>query len=314
MSVTGTQVFSIAMDLIDERLDTGLLSTDDTISYQVKAPGILTSLQNELIKVGEYYSTFEFDNYPKNVIIGGFNYDEHDSEDVIKSGAGSVNSYYFEVNGPGTVYIEDYTGSWNVIKTITVPVTVTTFTAYSDSVTATSGATSSRIRFSGSYYYNFTNYALYSQTFYTVPVHRPWIPVTMPTDFKSVDQVVKEYEYERYEKDGIFRWEGRDKLFINRRYRGKYRITYVPTLTTITALTDTLELDDTTCLQVLPYGLAALLLVHENPDIANFMSQRFDELKFIASKKQPASFNEMEDVYSSNPNRGVSNTDWYYNG
>ena len=119
----------------------------------------------------------------------------------------------------------------------------------------------------------------------------------MPSNFKSVEAIVKEYEYQRYELDGIFKWENRNKLFVKHGFKGKIRIKYVPTLTTLTAMTDTLELDDTTCLQVLPYGLAALLLVHENPPIANFMQQKFEELKFQASKKQPASAQMIEDVY-----------------
>lgn len=298
MSVTAQAIFNICMDLIDERLDTGLLSEDDTISYQVKAPGILTGLQNELIKIGEHYSTHEIDNYPISPIVGSFNYIEHDDADKSYEGSGTVKSYYFEVNGPATVYIEDYTGSWNTLATVNVPVTVTSFTAYSGSVTPTANATKSRIRFSGSYYYNITNFALYSQNFYSIPPHTPWIKKTMPDDFKSVDSIVNEHEYQQYIDNGTFKWENKKDLYISHRYRGKIRIVYVPTLTTITALTDTLELDDTTCLQVLPYGLAALLLIHENKDIANFMQQKFEELKLQASKKQPASAQEIEDVYS----------------
>ncbi len=297
MSVTGQEIFEIAMDLIDERLDTGLLSSDDTISYQVKSPGIITALQNELIKVGEFYSTHEIDNYPVSPIIGSLTYGEHDDLDKEFEGAKACKSYYFEANGPATVYIEDYTGSWNVLATVTVPVTVTNFTAYSGSVTATANATKSRIRFSGDYYYNYTNFALYSQNFYSVPEYTPWIKKEMPDDFKAVDSIVKEYEYQKYINDGIFKWENRKDLYISRRYKGKVRIKYIPTLTTITALSDTLELDDTTCLQVLPYGLAALLLIHENDTVADFMQQKFDELKFQASRKAPASAQEIEDVY-----------------
>lgn len=290
------------MDLIDERLDSGSLSSDDTVSYSVKAPGLLNILQNELIKVGEVYSTYDIDNFPKYPMLGSFNYHEHDDTSIEHEVSGAVKSYYFEVNGPATVYIEDYTTSWNTLATVTVPVTVSNYTAYSGSVTGTANATKSRIRFSGSYYYNYTNFALYSQNFYSVPVYRPWVEKEMPSDFKSVDQIVKEYEYQRYERDGIFKWEGKNKLFVSHGFKGSIRITYVPILTEITALTDTLQLDDTTCEQVLPYGLAALLLVHENPDIANYMSQRFDELKFIAQKKSPSAFHEIEDVYSS---RGI---------
>lgn len=52
---TGTEVFSIAMDLIDERLDSGLISASDTLSYNVKSPGIINILQSELIKQGDLF-------------------------------------------------------------------------------------------------------------------------------------------------------------------------------------------------------------------------------------------------------------------
>lgn len=40
-----------------------------------------------------------------------------------------------------------------------------------------------------------------------------------------------------------------------------------------------LDLDDYTCQTVLPYGLAAHLLLDENPSAAGFFQQRYDELK-----------------------------------
>lgn len=40
-----------------------------------------------------------------------------------------------------------------------------------------------------------------------------------------------------------------------------------------------IDLDDYTCQTVLPYGLAAHLLLDENPSAAGFFQQRYDELK-----------------------------------
>lgn len=56
-----------------------------------------------------------------------------------------------------------------------------------------------------------------------------------------------------------------------------------PTITPpiITSNNDTLVLDDKTCLTVLPYGLAAHLLLTEDQNRASFFNARYDELKRI---------------------------------
>lgn len=120
MATTGTQVFSIAMDLVDERLDTGLISASDTLSYNVKSPGILTLLQSELIKQGDLYSTYEISNKPLTNLLGytsGFDIIEFTGTELTYEATGSVKSYYFEVDKVGTVYVEDYNGAWNTLAT-----------------------------------------------------------------------------------------------------------------------------------------------------------------------------------------------------
>jgi hypothetical protein len=62
---------------------------------------------------------------------------------------------------------------------------------------------------------------------------------------------------------------------------------------TITDETSTLLVDDRTCLTVLPYGLAAHLLLSENPNIASFFNNRYDELK----RKKKATIAKITDVY-----------------
>lgn len=60
-------------------------------------------------------------------------------------------------------------------------------------------------------------------------------------------------------------------------------------------------LDDYICQTILPYGLAAHLLLDENPANANFCQQRYDELKRDLSRGLPTESVDIEDVYS---NRG----------
>ena len=47
----------------------------------------------------------------------------------------------------------------------------------------------------------------------------------------------------------------------------------------------------------MPYGLAAHLLLDENPDAANFFQQKYDELKITLGGKMAAEFEPIIDVY-----------------
>jgi len=79
----------------------------------------------------------------------------------------------------------------------------------------------------------------------------------------------------------------------------------------MTDLDDNVGLDDYICQTVMPYGMAAHLLLDENPTSASFFNQRYMEL--LAMLRQgigrPVSGSEdIEDVYSHN---GKSH--FYYN-
>jgi hypothetical protein len=68
------------------------------------------------------------------------------------------------------------------------------------------------------------------------------------------------------------------------------------------ALEDEVPLDDELCLSVMPYGLAAALLADENPPLAQFFQQRYEELLQAAETirplvRQPSDWEPIEDVY-----------------
>ena len=60
---------------------------------------------------------------------------------------------------------------------------------------------------------------------------------------------------------------------------------------------DSIDLDDYICQTVLPYGLAAHLMLDENPSAASYFNQRYDELKLSLSRGLPAVSEDIEDVY-----------------
>lgn len=62
----------------------------------------------------------------------------------------------------------------------------------------------------------------------------------------------------------------------------------------LTSLEDALSVDDRIAIRVLPYGLAAHLLLNEDPNVASFLNNRYDELK----RKIPATSVKITDVYN----------------
>ena len=70
-----------------------------------------------------------------------------------------------------------------------------------------------------------------------------------------------------------------------------------PVCPEITSLDEPLPLDDYLCQCVLPYGLAAHLLLDENPPLASFFQQRYQELLRAAHTSLPTGSEDIIDLY-----------------
>ncbi len=64
----------------------------------------------------------------------------------------------------------------------------------------------------------------------------------------------------------------------------------------VTNATDTVDLDSGLALGVLPSGLAALLLADENPGLANFHQQLYEQ-KLFKFRNAPQAFEAISDLY-----------------
>lgn len=73
-----------------------------------------------------------------------------------------------------------------------------------------------------------------------------------------------------------------------------------PTLYLIESYDDYIELDDYICQSILPYGVAAHLMLDENPTIASFFQSRYEELKAGLTRGLPQMSQDIVDVYSGN--------------
>lgn len=70
-----------------------------------------------------------------------------------------------------------------------------------------------------------------------------------------------------------------------------------PIAAVIRSMDDQIELDDHICQTVLPYGLAAHLLMEENPGAAAFFQQRYEELRSRLAVGVPAESEDVLDLY-----------------
>ena len=70
-----------------------------------------------------------------------------------------------------------------------------------------------------------------------------------------------------------------------------------PILEVIQSFDQVIGMDDYICQSVLPYGLAAQLLLDENPDSASFFQQRYEEMRMNLAKGLPQQSESISDVY-----------------
>ena len=300
MAVTGNEIFAVAMDLIDARLPSGIISEAETAEYKVKAPSILTMGQHELMSIGDLYKTHEISCKPIPNLLGlmsGFDITEFIGEELT---CAMVRKSLIILNDNDYSSIEDYDGAWNTLATIEVT-GVTAFTGYKGVVTPTLNATQSRIRVTGTYYTRIVNRALYGVLVSPsrVPDYRPWVKYTMPDDFSALDCIINEFPARQYAKDSTYKWEGKKDLYINYYYEGNIRIVYKPIPIEITDLAQTLQIDDITAITILPYYLATHLMLDENDSLASYFNGRFMELKAMATLPKPASEQSIINVFGN---------------
>ena len=308
MSVTAQTIYNRAISLIDE-IDstTGIPNVDGTEDYLSNALYQLNCLQTELLQYSQTVQKYELSCKSfTNLCSESFSIDYHDSDDVEKyAESGGAKAYYFECDGAGTAYIEDFTSSWNVLATITLTEPTSGFTAYKGIVTPTTGSTRTRIRFSGSYYYAFQNWALFGVAFSSsskIPNYREWIKATLPSTLYYIQNVIVEQTNGIYVDDSVYKIEELGNLrefYYSADFEGMIRIMYRAYPTTLTATTDTLECDDMTATAFV-YGLAMYFAQQDkDKELYGMLKTRFNEQKNILSVQKPLPAEQITNVYGS---------------
>lgn len=65
----------------------------------------------------------------------------------------------------------------------------------------------------------------------------------------------------------------------------------------LTQFDQPIDLDDAIAQGVMPYGLAAHLLLGENDAMASFFNQRYEELKYTIGAKKPAAWEDISSPF-----------------
>lgn len=177
--------FNIAMDLLGERLDSGIIDATATKNYEVRTPSIITTLQNEIIKYSPLF----------------------------------------------------------------------------DEITITETGTEG------------------------------YQEITIPTDFYSVYQIIDT----DLNTLSDFKIIG-NKIYVPYDFEGT--LVYVKIPTTITALSQTAEFDDSIMTTILPNGLASKLMSTENVKLSNYFGQVYEEMLSNLKRKNTIGNIIKEDVYN----------------
>ncbi len=307
----------MAIAILDELSDTGAVVDGQVKDYKYRAPYLLDLFQKEMAKSGDLFKTFELDCFRKKNLLGDVSQMgiivENNGESQAYTGTGAY-CFYLEVDGDCTIAFTEngaavsgtysfnggaataFTGSIS----ITVPAGTTSFLPIRGILTATGGAVTMTI--SGSYYFRHSNRALSVYKFasaLSVPDFKPWYKVTMPTDFKSRSQIVSEYPNWQYQEgSSSIKWEGANELYVMFSYEGLIRIKYVPVPAKITALTQTLEIDDVSAVAGSYYLAEHFAMADQNSELAAKCKEKFRELKIDSMIKQPLQPAEIKDIYA----------------
>lgn len=133
-----------------------------------------------------------------------------------------------------------------------------------------------------------------SAPFSTASADDVWLEISMPTDFKSLDRVITKDSSDNY-VNVDYKWQNPNTLIFPAQFEGTLTVNYHAVPTVITALTDTLHVDDITARTLLPYALAAELFKMESEEIFNYCNARYQQLKKGTVKK--AEFVDTVDYY-----------------
>ena len=210
-----------------------IISDGDNADYNLRYNRLANAAQiqvNEYNSIRSVYSISQNPIDPLNGRFYGFTIKQFTGTDLTDICGINAQSYYFEVDRPCTVLIEESSNNitWSTLQTLTIT-GIRAFKAYKGLITPTLATNQVRLRFTGSYPFNVRNRALWNVSFASaddVPVYSDRIRYTMPNDFYKLDKIIHRTDDRVYESMVDFQWEGRKDLILNYFYSGSFDVQY----------------------------------------------------------------------------------------
>jgi hypothetical protein len=173
-------------------------------------------------------------------------------------------SYFFEVQGPATVTIdENVNGLWANLETVEITETKPEFTEYKGLINPASDTNRVRLNFSGDYVYNYRYYILYPYSFPAVEdvqQHRPHFLFDLPDDYLDIENVMIRRDKMQWVPNINHILDiANHKIGLNRHQEGEVILNYYRKPVLI-ALTGVEEVDDLQDIDATPDGAYALAL------------------------------------------------------
>lgn len=226
--------------------DGQILPASDVADYKLAFNDFLNTAYYKAIQYDPVETVFSItQNSIPNLlnVYDSFNLVQHLDADYIVSAIG-VKSYYFEVDHPCSVYLEEsIDGVWVNLATVVVTGT-TSFTPYSGLITPSNIANTVRMRFSGSYPYNIRRTALYGYAFASVadiPKFQPYISYPLPSDYIRLNKLVQNSDDRLHQTMIDYSIEKRS-LVLNYFYSGSFDAYYFKRPNPLVLDTDTPEI------------------------------------------------------------------------
>lgn len=247
------------------------LPAGDVADYTLSMYTFANDAQMMIAKRRKIPSSYEIvQNRPINLlgdVVGGATY-TFEGDDLIFEYAGG-RSFFLEVYGAGTIYIEEETSAdtWEELDSIEFDVSA--WTAYKGQITPADTDNSIRIRISGTYRFHIRYLSLYALPYADdtdIPGGGPYCEYSLPSDFWKLDKVVAIDIYGNSSTFASFDWKKRKTVTVDKDFQGTIDFQYFKTPTQFTEDSlDTTELEIDADLQyMVPMYMAAQSLSDEN--------------------------------------------------
>jgi len=227
------EIKDYALQLIDEYSSNGeIISELDNADELNKMTNLANDALTQLARYDRIPAVYRISNNPPDNLLGkydSFDMVQYDGTDLTYSATGAK-SYYFQVDMPCTVYVEEETSAdnWAILKTIIVPDGTATYTEYRGNITPSDSSNSVRLRFTGEYPFTTRFRALYKYSYPTdddVPSYEPYIYRDLPSDFWKLNKII--YQSDTRTHDIFMDYYIQNKqIALNRFYDGSFEIYY----------------------------------------------------------------------------------------